>query len=91
MRAVASIDVQRSYVDAAGDAVAVVRYTNNAQQTVQNATIACSAFRDATVVAVGKAMMSGPVPDGASRDVNVTIALAGAPFSCVQCDLTLER
>ena len=91
MRAVASINVQRSYPDDVGDAVAVVRYTNNARRTVQSATITCSALRDAAVVAVGKAVVSGPVPAEAGRDVRVTIALAGAPFSCVECDLTLER
>ena len=91
MRRVASIDVQRSYENDVGYAVAVVRYTNNTHRTLQNATISCSAIRDADVVAVGKGVAAGPIPDGSSRDLQVMIELAGASFSCVQCDLTLEQ
>ena len=90
MRPVASIDVQRSYANAVGDAVALVRYTNNTRRALQSATISCSAIRDAAAVAVGKGVVAGPIPDGSSRDLQVTIALAGAPFSCVQCELTSE-
>ncbi len=91
LRPVASIDVQRSYQNDVGNAVALVRYTNNSHRTLQDATISCSAMRDADVVAVGKSVTPGPIPDGSSRDLQVTIELAGAAFSCVQCDLTLER
>lgn len=91
MRAVASIDVRRSYANPAGDAVAVVRYANHTKRTVHSATIACSAIRDTAPVAVGEGVVAGPIPAGSSRDLQVTIALAGGSFSCVQCELVVER
>ena len=91
LRPVASIDVQRSYENDAGYAVALVRYTNNTGRPVQTATITCSAIRDADLVAAGKGVVPGPIPDGSSRDLPVMIDLAGARFSCVQCDLAVEQ
>ena len=91
MRPVASIDVQRSYDNNLGQAIAVVRYNNNTHQTLRAATISCSAIREASVVAVGQGVVAGPIPDGAHRDLQVRIALAGASFSCVECELTSER
>jgi hypothetical protein len=91
MRPVASIDVLRSYRDANGSAVALVRYTNNAHRTVQDATITCSAMRDLTVIATGTGVAAGPIPADASRELPVRIPLGGAAFSCAQCELTLER
>jgi hypothetical protein len=89
IRPVASIDVRRSYEDA-GHAVAMVRYTNNTQRTLQNVVITCSAMRDTATVAVGKGVARGPIPAGARRDLEVKIDLAGAAFSCVECHPLLE-
>jgi hypothetical protein len=91
MRSVASVDVRTSYANDAGAAVALVRYTNNAQRAVRDVTISCSALRDASVVGVGTGVIPGPIQDGASSDLQIRIGLAGAPFSCVQCELTIER
>jgi hypothetical protein len=90
MRPVASIDVQVSYEDH-GSAVTQVRYTNNTKRTVENATITCSAMRDTRVVGVGTGAVPGPIPDGATRDIQVKVALGSEGFSCVQCELGLER
>ncbi len=90
MRPVASIDIRVSYAEH-GAAVAQVRYTNNTKKTVQDATISCSAMRDARAVGTGKGVARGPIADGATRDVQVSIDLAGEGFSCVECQLGVER
>lgn len=90
MRPVASVDVRVSYEDH-GSAIVKVRYTNNTKRTVESATITCSAMRDTRVVAGGTGVAPGPIPDAATRDLQVRIGLAGEAFSCVQCDLGLER
>jgi hypothetical protein len=91
IRRVASIDVQRSDTNAAGQGVAVVRYTNNTEDSIRSATVTCSAMRADQVVATGKAIVPGPIAPAASRSVQVAIDLAGATFECVECDLTSER
>lgn len=90
LRPVASIDVRVSYGER-GSAVAQVRYTNNTKRTVKAATIACSAVRDARTVAKGQGVATGPITDGATRDVEVRIDLGGEAFSCVECELAAER
>ena len=90
LRPVASIDVRVSYGER-GAAVAQVRYTNNTKKTVQDATIACSAVRDARTVGKGQGVATGPILDGASRDVEVRIDLGGETFACVECELGLEH
>jgi len=90
MRPVASIDVRVSYGQH-GAAVAQVRYTNNTKKTVKDATIACSAMRDARAVAKGQGVAKGPIRDGATRDVEVRIDLGGEAFACVECELGIER
>lgn len=91
MRRVASIDVRNSYSQEGGRAVAQVRYTNNADRTVASATITCSAMQDDRAVAKATATVAGPVAKAATRDLEVTIDLAGASFACVECELTAER
>jgi len=91
MRRVASIDVRNSYAEEGGRAGAQVRYTNNADRTVKSATISCSAMLDDRAVAKATATVVGPVATGATRDLQVTIDLAGASFACVECELTAER
>jgi hypothetical protein len=91
MRRVASIDVRNSYAEAPGRAGAQVRYTNNTDRTVASATITCSAMQDDRAVAKTTAAVAGPVAKGATRDLQVSIDLAGASFACVECELTAER
>ena len=91
IRRVASIDVQRSDTNAAGQGVAVVRYTNNTEGVVQSATVTCSAMHADRAVATGRGVVPGPIAPAASRNVQVAIDLAGAAFDCVECDLTSER
>lgn len=91
MRRLASIDVRNVYLEGPDRAVAVVRYANNADRTVTSATIACSAMQDDRPVAKATAVVAGPVAKGTNRDVQVTIALAGASFACVECELVTER
>lgn len=91
MRRVASIDVRNSYPEEPGRAIAQVRYTNNADRTVQSATITCSAMHDDRAVAKATTAVTGPIAKDATRDVQVRIDLAGSGFSCVECELTQER
>ena len=90
IRPVASIDVRVSYGER-GSAVAQVRYTNNTKKTVKDATIACSAVRDARPVGKGQGLATGPILDGATRDVEVRIDLGGEAFACVECELAAEH
>lgn len=91
MRRLASIDVRNSYAEEPSRAIAQVRYTNNADRTVASATITCSAMQDDRAAAKGTAVVAGPIAANATRDVQVAIDLAGASFSCVECELTQER
>ncbi len=91
MRRLASVDVRNSYPQAPGQAIAHVRYTNNTDRTVANATITCSAMHDDKAVATGKAVVAGPIAKGATGDVQVTIDLGGAAYACVECDLGREE
>lgn len=90
MRPVASLDVRVSYGER-GSAVAQVRYTNNTKKTVKDATITCSAMRDTRAVGKGQGVATGPILEGASRDVEVRIDLTGEAFACVECELEVER
>ena len=90
MRQVASIDVLRSY-EQHGNAIVLVRYTNNSQRSVTEATITCSALRGKDVVATGTGVATGAIADGASRELPVRIDLRGASFECAQCELGPER
>jgi hypothetical protein len=90
MRPAASIDVLRSY-EANGNAVVLVRYTNNSQHSLTEATITCSALHGKEVVATGTGVATGPIADGASRELPVRIDLGGAAFECAACDLGPER
>jgi hypothetical protein len=91
MRRVASIDVRSSNGDTAGRAIANVRYTNNTDRTLASATITCSAMHDDKPVARATATVAGPITGAATRDVQVSIDLAGAVFACVECELTAEK
>lgn len=91
MRRVASVDVRNSYSQEGGRAVAQVRYTNNTDRSVASVTITCSAMQADRTVAKAAAVIADPIAANATRDVAVTIDLAGASFDCVECELTQER